>query len=106
MTRPMLVDSHLDIAFNAQLGYDPCLPLDEARARQAPLRDTLTVTFPALQAAGARIVFGTLFALPSGAPSDIVARSYATADEAHAIALWQIEYYHQLRDNGQIQLVE
>ena len=106
MTRPMLVDSHLDIAFNAQLGYDPCLPLDEARARQTPLRDTLTVTFPALQAAGARIVFGTLFALPSGAPSDIVARSYATADEAHAIALWQIEYYRRLHDNGQIRLVE
>ncbi len=106
MTRPAIVDSHLDIAFNAQLGFDPCLPLAEARARSTPLRDMVTVTLPALEAAGTRIVFGTLFALPHGAPGDIDGPSYATPDEAHAIAAWQTDYYHRLRDTGWIHLVE
>ncbi len=106
----MLVDSHLDIAFNAHLGYDPRLPLAEARAsvagrRMAERGETPTVTLPSLRAAGTRVIFGTLFALPAGAPGDLAGNCYATPDEAHSIAVWQAEYYHMLHGEEEITLI-
>ena len=106
-----IVDAHLDLAYNARSGYDPRLPLDEARAsrigrRWAARGETPTVTLPALAEAGVGLVFGTLFVLPAGAPSDIVGEPYSTAEEAHRGASRQIDYYRSLEDDGLVRIVE
>ena len=93
--RPIVVDSHLDLAYNALLGYDPRVSLDEARDSEVghKLRArnlTPTVTLPALRAANARVIFGTLFVLPAKAASDLEGPGYTSAEEAHATALRQL----------------
>ncbi len=107
---PPLVDAHLDLAYNALLGQDPRLPLEELRETDAGRAlaargETPTVSIPALRAGGIALVFGTIFVLPANAPSDLRGRGYATAQEAYAAATRQVEYYRQLEDDGDIRLV-
>ena len=71
-----LVDAHLDLAYNASSGFDPRLPLDEARTSRigqlmTERGQTPTVTLPALRDAGVGLLFGTLFVLPPEAPGDL-----------------------------------
>lgn len=106
-----IVDAHLDLAYNARSGYDPRLPLDEARASRigkqlAARGETPTVTLPALAEAGVGLVFGTLFVLPAGAPSDLAGEIYSTAEEAHTSAWRQIDYYRSLEEDGLVRIVE
>jgi membrane dipeptidase len=105
-----IVDAHLDLAYNARLGYDLRLPLEELRAsalgeRMRAKRQTPTVTLPELVAGQVRLVFGTIFVLPHDAASDLVGPSYTTADEAYGLASEQNEYYDQLAADGLIQRV-
>lgn len=106
-----IVDAHLDLAYNARSGYDPRLPLDEARASRigqlmSARGETPTVTLPALAAGGVGLVFGTLFVLPAGAPSDLAGETYSTPEEAHTRAWRQIDYYRSLEADGLIRIVE
>ncbi|MBA3944016.1 MAG: membrane dipeptidase [Herpetosiphonaceae bacterium] len=106
-----LVDAHLDLAFNAVEGYDPRLPLEQARSSRfgqaAAARGMLPmVSLPALRDAGVKIVFGTLFAMPVGANTDLKGRVYTTAAQAHALADEQLSYYRQLAAEGEITLVK
>lgn len=105
-----IVDAHLDLAYNARLGYDLRLPLDELRAsavgeRMQKVSQTPTVSLPELEAGGVRVVFGTIFVLPHDAPSDLLGPNYTTADEAFALGSEQNEYYDQLAADGLIRRV-
>jgi membrane dipeptidase len=106
----MLIDAHLDLAYNAMAGYDPRLPLEEARETPAGRRavargETPIVSLPALREGGIGLVFGTLFVLPHNAPGDLDGETYASAEEAYRIATRQAEWYHSLRDDGLIRLL-
>src|SRR5687767_9747691 len=85
---PVVVDAHLDLAYNALLGQDPRLSLQELRASAAGRESTVqgqtpTVSLPALKAGNVILVFGTIFVLPAGAPSDLRGKGYTTPEEAY-----------------------
>ena len=107
----MIVDAHLDLAYNAlRYGRDLHLALDEARRqeRQRPTDNGLpTVTLPALRQGGIGLVFSTVFMLPV-AHNDVENKQqvYRTAAQAHTLAHQQVDYYHKLADDHEdIQLV-
>ncbi|MDK2011185.1 MULTISPECIES: dipeptidase [unclassified Deinococcus] len=100
--RPLLIDGHLDLAFNALNGRDLTLPLEALRAADPVADETATVTLPELRAAGLRVCFGTLFALPHGAGS---AGGYSDHAGARAQALAQLDAYHRWQDAGLVRLL-
>ena len=105
----IIVDAHLDLAFNAlRFGRDLLQPIDDLREFEektgAPgrqLNGTATVTIPELRLAGVRIVFSSLFVPPiSRASSEAGTRFvYSTREEAHGLAMEQMDYYHRLADD-------
>jgi membrane dipeptidase len=101
-----IVDAHLDLAYNA-LGYgrDPRHPLAHLRAteKRNRHRGQATVAFDAMQKGGIGLCFGTLFVSPASRknPSfenDII---YHNAQEAHKLAMNQLDYYHRLADEDE-----
>ncbi|HEX6291549.1 MAG TPA: membrane dipeptidase [Herpetosiphonaceae bacterium] len=107
----MLIDAHLDLAFNAQaLGGDLRLPLDQLRAsaygqRATSLRETPTVSLPTLRAVDVRIVFGTIFVQAPHTFFNLIGPVYHTPDEANEQGWAQLRYYHDLAAQGQIALI-
>ncbi|WP_456411627.1 dipeptidase [Oceanithermus sp.] len=100
---PPFVDAHLDLAHNVlDMGLDLTLPLEELRQRHAD-GDVPTVTLPALEEAGAALVFATLFAGPYHPEHN--PQGYRTPDEAHDRALRQLELYRRWADEGRVRLV-
>lgn len=100
----LIVDGHLDIAYNAlKYGRDPLLPLAEMRAKDTAdaRRGTATVSFPALREANVGLVFATIFVSPRKAV-DLFGGderlTYTTAAEAHKLGMQQLDYYHRLVD--------
>ena len=91
----MIVDAHLDLAWNAlDHGRDLLLPLEELRARAGT--STPMVTLPALREGGVGLVFATLYVDP---------KSYPTPSEAHRAALAQLELYLAWEDSGWVRIV-
>lgn len=107
-----IVDAHLDIAYNAlNFGRDLRHSLSELRQAEKgkdSQRGIATVALPELQRAGVGLVFGTLFVAPATSPiarSDEI-KAYHDADEAHQLAMAQLDYYHRLADEeARIRLV-
>lgn len=99
----MIVDAHLDLAYNAlEYGRNLTQPLANLRAREARPgpRGLPTVSLPELQEGGVGLVFGTLFVMPAayrvaGLETGTV---YHTPAEAHQQAMAQLDYYHRLAD--------
>ena len=99
----LVVDGHLDLAYNAGLGRDLTLPLDELRRREGPgARDIATVTFSSLRAGRVALTLGTLFAMPR---SDASPQGYTSPDGAHAQALAQLDQYRRWQDAGHLRLL-
>jgi len=107
-----IVDAHLDLAYAAlNYGRNLTQPLSAIRAaepKKPGARGTATVSLPDIRQAGVRLAFGTLFVSPGNTPfsepEDTM--TYTTADEAHTLAMRQLDYYHQLADTDPaIQLV-
>lgn len=107
----MIIDAHLDLAFNAVgLGADLRLPLDELRTSaygQAASAHgaTPTVSLPALRAADVRLVFGTIFVLKQTPAFTVDGPLYTTPAEANVQGWAQLGYYRRLADQGEILLV-
>jgi membrane dipeptidase len=107
----MIIDAHLDLAFNAvNKGADLRLPLAALRTsaygRAATERsETPTVTLPALRSADVRLVFGTIFVLKQTSALRIIGPAYTTADEANTQGWAQLRYYHDLAAQGETALV-
>jgi membrane dipeptidase len=101
-----IVDAHLDLAYNA-LGYCryPHQPLAHIRATEGRNRHrgSATVAFDAMQKGGVGLCFGTLFVSPISRhlpafDNDII---YHNAQEAHKLAMNQLDYYHRLNDEDE-----
>lgn len=98
-----IVDGHLDLAYNAlNYGRNLTQPVSAIRAAEGskPPNGIATVSVPTLQAAGVGLVFSTLFVLPAGNPLryNAAEQVYRDADEAHRLAMAQLDYYHRLAD--------
>ncbi len=105
MTGPVpIVDAHEDIAWNALV-----LDRDVRRSALATRRleegsdvpqqhGLCTVGLPEWLAGGVAVVCGTVFASPArpGFPEQ---HTYTTADEAYALALAQLDFYHRLAED-------
>ena len=106
----MLVDAHLDIAYNMWLGRDFLLPANETRAKegpggQAPDGDICTVSLPDALAGGIGLVFGSLFTNTALNPRHRAGYCYASPEEAHAQALIQLQNYQRLTGSPGVLLV-
>jgi membrane dipeptidase len=99
-----IVDAHEDISWNAlALGRDVRRSAHETRrleqggdiSRRSGL---CMVGLPEWLAGGVTVVFGTIFVAPArrGHPEPC---SYATAEEAHTLALAQLDFYRRLADD-------
>jgi membrane dipeptidase len=94
----LIVDAHLDLASNAVSGRDVLQPA----ARQPPDAHGIpTVGLPDLRRGRVALICGTLFCQPAlnGRPG------YQNADEAHAAATAQLNWYHQQAAAGELRLV-
>jgi len=96
----MLVDAHLDLAFNAQIGHSPALTLEELRGSNFP--DTALVSFAEMRRGDVGLCFGTLFALPQ---KPEYPAGYEDWRGAQAQAQGQLEQYYRWQDDGQIVLL-
>ena len=94
----MIVDAHLDLAYNAVRGR----AVERPAAEQAPDAEGIpTVGLPDLRAGGVGLVCATVFCMPSlnGQPG------YRDADEAHAAAAAQLDWYRQQQAAGRMRFV-
>jgi len=89
----MIVDAHLDLAYNVERGRDVTRP-----AREQPVADNeiATVGLPDLRAGGVGLICSTIFCSP---------RRYTTPEEARAIAMSQLTWYRRQIDEGRINFV-
>ncbi|WP_041231736.1 dipeptidase [Deinococcus peraridilitoris] len=97
----MIVDAHLDLAYNAMLGRDLTLSLGALR-EQDPLTDRATVTFETLRRGGVGLCLGTLFAMPQDAAHPW---GYEDWQGARAQAQRQLEQYLRWQDHGHVVLL-
>ncbi len=100
----IIVDAHLDLAYNAlTFGRDYLQTVEQIRAAEAalPAHDIATVSFPQLREAGVGLLFGTLFVLPATYPNLLASEMhsvYHDAQSAHILGMAQLDYYHRLVD--------
>jgi len=96
----LLVDAHLDLAYNVTRGRDPRMP-----ARQQPVADNeiATVGLPDLRAGGVALVCATIFAEPV---SEHRPHGYRTTQDAHVRALAQLEWYQRQSADGLMRLIQ
>lgn len=109
-TRPIVVDSHLDLAFNAlSLKRDLLLEIEEIRRREEQMHSygIPTVSLSELLRGNVKVVFATLWANPCNNQVIDVKPCYSNQEEAHGQALQQIEYYERLEkgDRGVISII-
>jgi membrane dipeptidase len=105
----ILVDGHLDIAFNYRCyGRDPRGSALEIREREGEkwrerMRGRCMVGLPELRAGRVAVVFSTIY-LPRRRDWEETGRdpslAYSNAEEAEALALEQLEFYRALSEEG------
>src|SRR5688572_29331800 len=85
----LVVDAHLDLAYNVTRGRDPRMP-----AREQPVADDeiATVGLPDLRAGNVGLICATIFAEPV---SERRPRGYRDAAGAHAQAMSQLAWYER-----------
>jgi len=93
-----IVDAHLDLAYNAAWGRDPCRP---AREQIELPFGIATVGLPDLRAGGVELICATIFAQP--ADKDVPS-GYRDSDSAHAQALSQLSWYRDRFKDGVLSL--
>ena len=100
----MIVDAHLDLAYNAiNNGRLLHQPLTDIRASEPRKLDDgiATVSIPEIRQGGIGLLFGTIFTMPANNAilSTAADLSYRTQAEAHRLGMGQLDYYHRLVDN-------
>jgi membrane dipeptidase len=96
----MIVDAHLDLAFNVFRGRNPRQP-----AAQQPIadREIATVGLPDLRAGKVGLICATIFCEPASPANPA---GYTTADQARQQALTQLAWYRDCFNAGELSLVE
>ena len=95
----LVVDAHLDIAYNATNGRDPRMPAD----KQPRMGEQIaTVGFPDLRAGNVGLVCATIFC----EPAEEKRSGYRTAEEARTQALQQLGWYQSTIEQGLLQFVK
>ncbi|HEV2294895.1 MAG TPA: membrane dipeptidase [Tepidisphaeraceae bacterium] len=84
----LIVDAHLDLAYNALRGRNVLLP---AREQTADDEGIPTVGFPDVRAGGVGLICATVFCQPDSPR----ASGYKTAQEAHVMAWQQMQWYQR-----------
>ena len=84
----LIVDAHLDLAYNACRGREVLRP---AREQAADAEGIPSVGLPDLRAGGVGLICATIFCAPA-TPNE---PGYRNADEAHAMAMDQLRWYQQ-----------
>ena len=101
-----IVDAHLDSAYNVfNNGRNPRLPLATIRAseKKGQPQGIATVSFPELDKGGIGLIFGTLFVAAAHLNLPIISDkiTYHNSEEAHKLAMQQLDYYHRLHDESE-----
>jgi len=97
----LIVDAHLDLAYNALRGRDVTKP---AAQQTALLGDgTPSVGLPDLRQGGVDLICATIFCEPAKG-ADATA-GYRTASQAHAQAQRQLRWYYKQASDGLLELV-
>ena len=94
----LVVDAHLDLAYNALRGRDVLRPAAEQAADEEGIP---TVGLPDLRAGGVGLICATIFCEPAVGPKP----GYRTPEEAHDVARRQMAWYAAHRDGGRVQFV-
>ncbi len=98
----LIVDAHLDIAYNVlEYGRDPLKTVEQTRSIEPADHPNggATVSFPQLREAGVGLVFGTIFIMPEASASGHETKMvYHDAQSAHRIGMQQLDYYRRLAD--------
>ena len=108
MQAHIIVDAHEDIAFNAlTLGRDFYQSASSKRAGEgdSPAGGIATVGLPDLLRGNVRVVFGTVYAQPSNTSFGDPGRTYATPEQAEALAQEQLAYYAVLSSDPRITII-
>ena len=105
MSRPLIVDAHEDLAYNALiLGRDYSRSVSETRRLEHGLpfiahRDNTMLGWPEYQKGRVSLIFSTLFVLPAAHQSEISHKaSYRDSNEARQVCLRQMDIYRILVD--------
>lgn len=96
----MIVDAHLDIAYNAALGRDPTRP---AREQIELPFGIASVGLPDLRAGGVGLICATIFAQPV---TEHAPWGYRDAEGAHQQALGQLDWYRKQVQAGLMRMVK
>jgi len=98
----LIVDAHLDLAYNAlEEGRDPLMTVEGTRLVEPTGHSNglATVSFPQLREAGVGLIFGTIFVMPEASSVDVEKKSvYRDAQSAHRLGMKQLDYYRRLVD--------
>lgn len=105
----LIVDAHLDLAWNAcEWGRDLRRPVAELRAAEAGLdgagRGGGTVALPELRAARVAVAVATLLSRSTGVP--VAGLDHATVEDAAVAARRQLEWYRALESAGELVVIE
>lgn len=95
----IIVDAHLDIAYNVTRGRDPRMP---AAQQPATDREIATVGLPDLQAGNVALICATIFCSPGSYGGR---QGYTNSEEARAQALSQRKWYQDRIAEGLMRLV-
>ncbi len=103
----ILVDAHLDLAYNAIImARDLLRPVAEIRAQEAetpspgPPSGSCMTTLPALLEGRVAVVGASIFVAPA-LPGTLEPQIYHTPQEAHRYAVPQLDYYRRLADESE-----
>ncbi len=104
----VIVDSHLDLSWNAlQWNRDLLASAYTIRAQESftpgKARGQGTVAFPEMRRGRIALSFATLLARSTGCPSPHL--DYATPVQAYGIAKGQLAYYHALERQGHARII-
>lgn len=99
----MIVDAHLDLAYSfIENERNLFVELEDLRnyevAKPCP-EGIATVTFPELRKGEVGLVIASIFACPPNEPAREV--NYHSPDQAYAVGLRQLDYYHRIADENQ-----
>ena len=96
---PLIVDAHLDLAYNALRGREVLRPAVEQTGDEDGIP---SVGLPDLRAGNVGLICGTIYCAPCLKEGEV---GYRTADEARAAAVEQYEWYRRCEADGLMRIV-